>query len=58
MKARGNPIGATGVYQVAEVAMQLRGDFPGLQSNSPEIGLVINMSGIGSSVSSIVIRKR
>ncbi len=58
LKARGNPIGATGVYQVAEVAMQLRGAFPGLQSNSPEIGLVINMSGIGSSVSSIVIRKR
>ena len=26
LKARGNPLGATGVYQVVEVAQQLRGE--------------------------------
>ena len=58
LKARGNPLGATGVYQLAEIVMQLRGDFPGLQSNDPEIGLVLNMSGLGNSVSSIIVRRR
>ena len=50
LKARGHPVGATGVYQVAEVAMQLRGDFPGVRVEGAERGLALNMGGDGSTV--------
>lgn len=49
LKARGHPIGATGVYQLAEMAMHLSGTFPGLKANGAKRGLVISMSGAGSS---------
>lgn len=49
LKARGHPIGATGVYQVAEIAMQLRGDFPGVKVDGARRGMVISMNAMGSS---------
>ncbi len=48
LKARGHPIGATGVYQVAEAALQVAGRFPGVQVRDARRGLVISMNGIGS----------
>lgn len=58
LKARGHPVGATGVYQVAEIVMQLRGDFPGLKpSLSPETGLTLNTGGVGT-LTSVIILKR
>ncbi|MEM4789566.1 MAG: thiolase domain-containing protein [Ignisphaera sp.] len=57
LKARGHPVGATGVYQVAEIAMQLRGDFPGLKAPSPNIGLALNTGGVAT-LTSVVILKR
>ncbi len=56
LKSRGHPVGATGVYQVVEVAMQLRGDFPGVSVPS-EIGLTQNIGGVGSNVTTIVLRR-
>ncbi len=56
LKARGHPVGTTGVYQVAEVAMQLRGDFPGLRVDGAETGLTTNMGGDGSSLSVHILR--
>ncbi len=50
LKARGHPVGATGVYQVAEVAMQIRGDYPGVRVEAAETGLALNMGGDGSTV--------
>ncbi|MGC8974918.1 MAG: thiolase C-terminal domain-containing protein, partial [Thermoprotei archaeon] len=47
LKSRGHPVGATGVYQLAEVVMQLRGDFPGV-SVPAEVGLTQNIGGAGS----------
>jgi acetyl-CoA C-acetyltransferase len=48
LKARGNPIGATGIYQVAEVTLQLRGEAEGMQVSKADIGLTQNISGFGS----------
>jgi len=53
LKSRGHPVGATGVYQAAEIAMQLRGDFPGLLVGG-EIGLTQNVGGVGSNVTTII----
>ncbi|RLG85238.1 MAG: acetyl-CoA acetyltransferase, partial [Thermoprotei archaeon] len=57
LKARGHPVGATGVYQVAEVAMQLRGDFPGVRVDKAEIGLAQNMGGVAVSTSVIILKR-
>ncbi len=47
LKARGNPIGATGVYQVVEVAMQLRGEAGDCQVPNAKIGMAQNIGGTG-----------
>jgi len=57
LKSRGHPVGATGVYQVAEVAMQLRGDFPGVRVEGAEKGLTLNMGGDGSTVAVHVLTR-
>ncbi|PJF44667.1 MAG: acetyl-CoA acetyltransferase [Phototrophicales bacterium] len=49
LKARGNPYGATGVYQAVEVAQQLRGEGGDNQlPNIPHLGMTLNLSGVGS----------
>ncbi|MGC9121992.1 MAG: thiolase domain-containing protein [Thermogladius sp.] len=57
LKARGHPVGATGVYQVAEAYLQLGGDFPGYKASSPEIALTHNIGGVGT-VTAISVLKR
>jgi len=57
LKARGHPVGATGVYQVAEIAMQLRGDFPGLKASSPSTGLALNTGGVATLTSVAILRR-
>ncbi len=56
-KARGHPFGATGVYQVAEVYMQLTGSFPGLKAENPELGLVHAISGLDSQALVMILRR-
>ena len=58
LKARGHPVGATGVYQIAEVTMQLRGDFPGYKASDPEIGLAQNIGGVGTFAAVTILRRR
>ncbi|RLG83792.1 MAG: acetyl-CoA acetyltransferase [Thermoprotei archaeon] len=58
LKARGHPVGATGVYQIAEVTMQLRGDFPGYKASDPEIGLAQNIGGVGTFATVAILRRR
>ncbi len=48
LKARGNPLGATGVYQVAEIALQLRGQAGDNQVANPHLGMALNLGGLGS----------
>ncbi|HUM67872.1 MAG TPA: thiolase domain-containing protein, partial [Chloroflexota bacterium] len=45
LKARGNPGGATGVYQVVEVARQLRGQAEACQIADAKIGMAQNLGG-------------
>lgn len=54
LKARGHPLGATGLYQIAEIYMQLIGVFP--ISVNADIGLAHSMSGIDN-VSYVTILK-
>ena len=48
LKARGNPVGATGVYQVVEVVEQLRGQAGPNQVQSPRLGMAQNIGGSGA----------
>lgn len=57
LKARGHPVGATGVYQVVEVAMQLRGEFPGVKVSGAELGIAQNVGGLASSATVFVLRR-
>ncbi|MDK2383805.1 MAG: acetyl-CoA acetyltransferase, partial [Candidatus Korarchaeota archaeon] len=57
LKARGHPVGATGVYQAAEIAMQLRGDFPGRKAPSPETGVAAGLGGSGATAIVVVMRR-
>ena len=57
LKSRGHPVGATGVYQAAEIVMQLRGDFSGIKASGAEIGVAENIGGSGAMISVIVFRR-
>ncbi len=50
LKARGHPIGATGVAQIVEVAEQLRGSADKRQVANAKYGLAQSVGGIGSAV--------
>jgi acetyl-CoA C-acetyltransferase len=45
LKAKGHPIGATGVSMHVMAAMQLNGSAPGVQLEAPRLGGVFNMGG-------------
>lgn len=47
LKACGNPVGATGVYQAFEIVTQLRGEAGDRQVPNARIGLTHNISGTG-----------
>jgi acetyl-CoA C-acetyltransferase len=47
LKAKGHPIGATGVSQTYEIAKQLRGEAGERQVPDADIGLTHNVGGIG-----------
>ncbi|MHA1290190.1 MAG: thiolase domain-containing protein [Candidatus Thorarchaeota archaeon] len=48
LKARGHPVGATGVAQIVELALQLRGDADKRQVDGAEKGLAVNIGGTGA----------
>lgn len=50
LKARGHPLGATGIAQAAEVVWQLRGDAGKRQVDGAEIGMTQNIGGTGGTV--------
>ena len=57
LKARGNPLGATGLYQIVEVAMQIRGDAGPCQVDGAEVGLAQSAGGLGSTCAVTVLRR-
>jgi acetyl-CoA C-acetyltransferase len=48
LKARGHPVGATGIYQVVEVVQQLRGLAGKNQVQDAHIGMALNIGGSGA----------
>jgi len=56
LKARGHPVGASGVYQVAEVAVQLKNEAGKCQVPNAEVGLAQSVGGIGSTVAIHILR--
>ena len=55
LKARGHPLGATGVAQVVELVWQLRGDAGKRQINGAETGITCNFGGFGNNIISILV---
>ena len=49
LKAKGHPVGATGVAQICEVVTQLRGEAGDRQVKNHNIGLAQNLGGSGAS---------
>jgi acetyl-CoA C-acetyltransferase len=47
LKARGNPLGATGVYQTVEAALQLRGEAGANQVKDAKIAMLQNVAMLG-----------
>ncbi|MGD9147480.1 MAG: thiolase domain-containing protein, partial [Anaerolineae bacterium] len=50
LKARGHPVGATGIYQAVEVAQQLRGQAGENQIENARLGMAQNIGGSGATV--------
>ncbi|MDK2974496.1 MAG: acetyl-CoA C-acetyltransferase [Methanofollis sp.] len=50
LKACGHPVGATGIKQVCEAVLQLRGEAGGRQLDGAEIGMTQNVGGTGATV--------
>jgi acetyl-CoA C-acetyltransferase len=57
LKARGHPVGATGIYQVVEVAQQLRGLAGENQVKDARLGLVQNIGGSGATVVTHILER-
>jgi acetyl-CoA C-acetyltransferase len=49
LKSKGHPVGATGVAQIAEIVLQLRGKAEQRQVKNAKIGLAHNVGGAGAS---------
>jgi acetyl-CoA C-acetyltransferase len=57
LKARGHPVGATGVYQLVEVVQQLRGEAGASQVENARIGMAQNIGGSGATILTHILRR-
>ena len=57
LKARGHPLGATGVAQVVELVWQLRGEAGKRQVVGAETGITCNFGGFGNNIISILVER-
>jgi acetyl-CoA C-acetyltransferase len=56
LKARGHPVGATGMYQVVEVVQQLRGECDKTQVDGAKIGMAQNIGGSGATILTHILK--
>jgi len=57
LKARGHPVGATGMYQIVEVVQQLRGECGNTQVDGAKIGMAQNIGGSGATILTHILKK-
>lgn len=59
LKAKGHPVGATGVSQIHELVKQLRGEAvkEERQVKNPKLGLAVNFGGFGNNVVATILAK-
>ncbi|TFG22750.1 MAG: acetyl-CoA acetyltransferase, partial [Promethearchaeota archaeon] len=57
LKARGHPLGATGVAQVVELVWQLRGEAGKRQVEGAKSGITCNFGGFGNNILSILVER-
>ena len=57
LKARGHPVGATGMYQLVEVIQQLREQAIGTQVPNAEFGMAQNIGGSGSNIVTHILKR-
>ena len=55
LKAKGHPLGATGVSQIIELVRQLRGEAEGRQVAGAKTGLAVNFGGFGNNVVATIV---
>ena len=58
LKARGHPVGATGLYQITEVVQQLWGEAGENQIGGAKVGMAQNIGGSGSNIVTHILRKK
>jgi acetyl-CoA C-acetyltransferase len=56
LKARGHPVGATGMYQIVEVIQQLRGECGQTQVADARIGMAQNIGGSGATILTHILK--
>jgi acetyl-CoA C-acetyltransferase len=56
LKARGHPVGATGMYQIVEVVQQLRGQAGETQVPNARYGMAQNIGGSGSNIITHILK--
>ena len=57
LKARGHPVGATGVANVVAITWQLRGEAGDFQVKKAENGFALNFGGFGNNVIAAILRR-
>lgn len=57
LKARGHPVGATGMYQIVEAVQQLRGEAGPTQVENARIGMTQNIGGSGATIITHILKR-
>jgi acetyl-CoA C-acetyltransferase len=57
LKSRGNPVGATGVYQAVEATLQLRGGADENQVEGAKVAIIQNLGGLASTAVTHILTK-
>lgn len=56
LKARGHPVGATGLYQLVEATLQLRGEAGATQVPGARIAMTQNIGGSGATITTHILK--
>jgi acetyl-CoA C-acetyltransferase len=57
LKARGHPVGATGLYQLVEAVQQLRGEAEANQVANARLGMTQNIGGSGATIITHILER-